>query len=118
MKRFVLKKASLIGIIILTILLSAGSVIGAFEYHGVFTVTSFITNPDGGIRYFTVKETIPNCTKSTGTFWPDANEVTLDGSKAALAVVMSAKSINKKVFVYYTNYDSYCRYDGVGFAAD
>lgn len=52
----------------------------------------------------------PGCTTDATNMWADSTYLTADGRKALLAVLLTARTTNSSVRVYYTTADGYCRF--------
>lgn len=76
----------------------------------VGSIRVFGNNP--GVEAFVRSDgaAFPGCTSDTGTMWIDPNYVTADGNKATTALLLTAKSTQSLVRVYYTTADGYCRF--------
>jgi hypothetical protein len=52
----------------------------------------------------------PGCSSDAASMWADSAYLTADGRKALLAVLLTARTTNSTIRVYYTTADGYCRF--------
>ncbi len=77
-----------------------GIYVGMIRAYGNNAGVQAFRRADGG--------TFPGCTNDPTYMWSDSAYVTADGSKALLAVLLSARALNAPVKIYYTTASGYC----------